>query len=304
MSNWIRIDDDTYIDDSLITCAEYRLFLDEMRVQEKYYQPDHWSDYHFPKGHARHPILGMRHSDAKAFCEWLTLHNNDGWQYRLPSQDETQKFPVDKPYSLPIGHWVSNKNSISFAWIGANPQNLDEIKIKSERNRDFDQHYEIELARAQSRDLVHTLESANARELTHAITLAGKLTNELDNSSGFGNVRQLTLALTHELYRIMSKIIIRAQAKDHIVSDAIATNQYLSQTKSLASNRRKYVDVNNAFKLSIKRALSQPYAIMINGAITVSQEIEHAIDVERVFERRAGRFPTFEGIRLVRERIK
>ena len=304
MSNWIRIDDDTYIDGSLVTCAEYQLFLDEMRAQEKYHQPDHWSDHHFPKGHARHPILGMRHSDAKAFCEWLTLHNNDGWQYRLPSQDETQKFPVDKPYTLPIGHWVSNKNSIDFAWIGANPQNLEEIKIKGERNRDFDQHHEIELARAQSRDLVHTLESVHARELTHAIALAGKLTNELDSSPDFENSRNLAIALTDELYRIQRKILIRALANDRILRDAHAKNLYLSQITGGYSNRRKYVDIGNEIKLAIDRASSQPYAITIDEAITVARNIEHAIEVERVFERRAGRFPAFEGIRIVRKRIR
>src|SRR5215216_3807815 len=67
-----RIDENTYIDDTLVTCAEYQLFIDEMRDQGKYFQPDHWTLYQFPEGHAREPILGVRHSDAVMFSEWLT----------------------------------------------------------------------------------------------------------------------------------------------------------------------------------------------------------------------------------------
>ncbi len=45
----IRLDDDHYIDTSLITHIEYQLFLDEQRGQGKYYQPDHWPTVHFAR---------------------------------------------------------------------------------------------------------------------------------------------------------------------------------------------------------------------------------------------------------------
>jgi hypothetical protein len=86
-----RIDENTYIDDSLVTCAEYQLFIDELREQGKYYQPDHWTSYQFPKGRAREPILGVRYSDAIAFCEWLTNRGDTDWEYRLPTEKEAQK---------------------------------------------------------------------------------------------------------------------------------------------------------------------------------------------------------------------
>jgi hypothetical protein len=60
--SWQRIDENIYIDDTLVTCVEYQLFVDEMREQGKYYQPDHWTSYQFPKGLARESILGVRRS--------------------------------------------------------------------------------------------------------------------------------------------------------------------------------------------------------------------------------------------------
>ena len=76
--SWQSIDENTYIDDTLVTCPEYQLFIDEMREQGKYYQPDHWTSYLFLKGHAREPISGMRKSDALAFCNWLTKRSSSG----------------------------------------------------------------------------------------------------------------------------------------------------------------------------------------------------------------------------------
>src|SRR5262249_43579255 len=55
------------IDTSLVTHAEYQLFLDEQQAQGKYYQPDHWADVSFPPGTGLAPVLGIRQSDARAF---------------------------------------------------------------------------------------------------------------------------------------------------------------------------------------------------------------------------------------------
>jgi len=70
------------IDTSLVTCAEYQLFLDEKRVQGEYYQPDHWKKFSFPQGTGRTPVCGVRQTDASKFCSWLTSHScQDLWLY-------------------------------------------------------------------------------------------------------------------------------------------------------------------------------------------------------------------------------
>jgi len=117
----IRLHNETYIDTSLVTCAEYQLFLDEQRAQGKYYQPDHWTSYSFPTGTGNIPILGVRRSDAKAFCDWLTGRDKEGWHYRLPRSEE---WPLEerrrqKELSAKTGYWVENEPF--FVWAQGNP---------------------------------------------------------------------------------------------------------------------------------------------------------------------------------------
>jgi len=102
-----RIDDTTEIDTDFITCAEYQLFLDEMWDQEKYYQPDHWTEYNFtaynftaysffettPKLSATDPVLGVRAEDAETFVNWL--NKREKATYRLPTPAEAKKFPAN-----------------------------------------------------------------------------------------------------------------------------------------------------------------------------------------------------------------
>lgn len=85
------IDEETYVDTSLITCAEYQIFLDEERAQGIDRQPDHWSTTYFPSGQAGSPVLGVRLSDAVAFCAWLTARESGIWRYRLPKAGSEYK---------------------------------------------------------------------------------------------------------------------------------------------------------------------------------------------------------------------
>ena len=88
-----RIDEQREIDLDFITCAEYQLFLDEKRAEGKYYQPDHWIDYTFPKGMAQEPVSGVRAKDAEEFCKWLS--KNRKYEYRLPISNEFIEYPTD-----------------------------------------------------------------------------------------------------------------------------------------------------------------------------------------------------------------
>jgi hypothetical protein len=86
--NMLRLDDDRYLDTSPVSHAEYQLFIDEKRAQGEFRQPDHWESYDFPKGTGKLPVVGIRKSDAKAFCIWLNERNRGGWSYFLPEQKE------------------------------------------------------------------------------------------------------------------------------------------------------------------------------------------------------------------------
>jgi hypothetical protein len=84
LQQMVQIGKDVATDTSLLTCAEYQLFLDEQQERGQAHWPDHWPDGTFPAGHGRKPVLGVRPSDALAFCEWLTRRDSGEWHYRLP----------------------------------------------------------------------------------------------------------------------------------------------------------------------------------------------------------------------------
>ena len=137
-----RIDENTYIDESLITCAEYQLFIDEMLMQGKYVQPYHWVSYQFPSGHGRHPILGVYASDAEAFCNWLSLSDTGEWHYRLPVSVEAKQFPIKDSSKTPVGYWIiGEEGKFQFTWIGNEPLDakiLESTEGKSDENRSLE----------------------------------------------------------------------------------------------------------------------------------------------------------------------
>lgn len=195
-----RIDENIYIDDSLVTCAEYQLFIDEMCEQGKYYQPDHWTSYQFPVGQAREPILGIRFNDIEAFCDWLRRREDGEWFYRQPNYLEAAKYPIKSTNNLSIGYWIKGGNyQFGFAWIGdpirdrflAQPLDLNHAYslagflarvLEDALNREHNDVYSLSrnrimnLAHALSRDLSFSSYKALDRSLADALEVAGTLT--------------------------------------------------------------------------------------------------------------------------------
>lgn len=100
-----RIDDKREIDLTYLTCAEYQIFLNEMRAQDEYYQPDHWTNFTFAKGQAREPVCGMRYEKAVEFCKWLTSQYAGEALFRLPFADEARKW---QPGNFCMAAWCSD----------------------------------------------------------------------------------------------------------------------------------------------------------------------------------------------------
>ena len=98
----------------LITCAEYQLFLDDQRAGGKYHQPDHWPTAQFAPGQAFMPVVGVRPSDAQAFCSWLTEREQGLWQYRLPKRGEiaSEEVQVAPVWETPLGYWENEGQTV------------------------------------------------------------------------------------------------------------------------------------------------------------------------------------------------
>ncbi|MDX9990856.1 MAG: SUMF1/EgtB/PvdO family nonheme iron enzyme [Anaerolineales bacterium] len=323
MSNWIRIDNDTYIDDSLVTCAEYQLFIDEMRAQKKYYQPDHWREYHFPKDHAREPVLGMRPSAAAAFCKWLTGYKNDGWLYRIPTQQEAQEYPLTKHHPQSIGHWVSkDEGDEKFVWIGIKPDNL----------RVFDLDFISSITHDIARDIASDCDYAVGQALASAIDLASSLNLTSEVTKASNSIQNNDLALAKEISiaiaisrprdieladnraRNMNRIIDVASTLDRIhasvtileralgsVSTHTRPNEIANTSKiarDLVSAITSIRDVANTNARTPDSNINQAGA----NALKLSNNLKTYIIT--ILQRMDGTSPAFEGIRLVRERIK
>jgi len=123
-----RIDEKREIDQTFISCAEYQLFLDEMRMEDRFYQPDHWTEFHFPKGSALQPITGVRAEDAQKFCNWLSEKENK--KYRCPTLAEAQEFSAVENHQFAT--WCGDEiHSKYYVW---NEWNLQWNSPKTEQD--------------------------------------------------------------------------------------------------------------------------------------------------------------------------
>ena len=182
LNKLLRIDDRLEIDTSLITCAEYQLFIDQKRQAGENWQLDHWRDYRFPPGEAQKSITGVRASDAAEFCDWLTQSRNflgdtfierdtpifvGDFKVRLPSVTEAEAYPLAQSQ---IGYWGSNGTQTVIIGIPSEQWSTWQRKFRAilRGARDFDR----------ALDQVFALDLAPDRVLTHDLVQA--LAHDLD----------------------------------------------------------------------------------------------------------------------------
>jgi len=228
----LRIDDNTYIDATLITCAEYQLFLDDMRAHGKYYQPDHWAGYQFPAGQAHKPLLGMRPSDGLAFCEWLTARAQGDWGFRLPTPDEAAAYPLPVEAAEGLGYWVympATKHK-EFVWTSASrPKVLSQKSLQTKMARDA----AFAPSSIRTRDLARAIDRVLARDLglDRALDLDRDRALDIDSvlalgfDFGTGIIRALDLDRARN--RALDRVSDRNNARAIVLSIALAHSRSL-----------------------------------------------------------------------------
>lgn len=112
----MRNEDRWLVDDSLLTCAEYQLFLDDQRSADMDLTPEHWPTGAYLSDRATKPVDGVRSSDARAFCAWLTDREDRGCTFRLPTENEASAEPLRLVAPrTPLFYWTEGDSVTSLA---------------------------------------------------------------------------------------------------------------------------------------------------------------------------------------------
>ena len=127
-----RLDERRAIDTSLISHAEYQLFLDQQAGGDSYHQPAHWSAERYPSGDGHSPALGMRCSDAVAFCAWLSKRDPDEWSYRLPYSAEAQDWAAARKNTALVC-WVDTEGGSSWP----EPATIAQEQVQAQYDHDM-----------------------------------------------------------------------------------------------------------------------------------------------------------------------
>lgn len=235
--------DESLLDASVITCAEYQLFIDEMLARNKYFQPDHWFGSHFPEGIGSEPVVGVRFKDAKAFCLWL--RQSRGEKFRLPRNGE-KLHAVNMAQTTP-GFWMEDKS------IGGLTEEREAI-IKQELTKeillpapptlecilDCDRTHSLPIERALNRDFAHS------RALTRCITFT--LDRVLDRDRYRASKRTLASTSERDLHR--DRVLSRTPECDYSSDNDLARNhsiwEYTMTIMLGVSNAINHADIETA----------------------------------------------------------
>ena len=195
LNRLLRIDASLEIDTTLITCAEYQLFINAQCKTGRNRQPGHWTGYQFAPGDAAKPISGVRASDAEAFCQWL-LEQGYGF-CRLPQVKEACAHPIADGK---IGYWCTSSD------IKKKIEGISQEQIQVWK-REMVEKFSID--RDLARDLALDLNSNLARGLSPALdrdrTLARDLNLDLDlNLDREGDI-VLEIALEIDRHRAINR---------------------------------------------------------------------------------------------------
>ncbi|GCE17540.1 NACHT domain-containing protein [Dictyobacter kobayashii] len=289
----------TYIDSSLVTHAEYQLFLDEQRAQgnSSVYVPAHWKQDCFPAGAGKKPVLGVRRADAQKFCAWLTAREGEGWRYRLPCSDEwsLEERHRQSEVSNETGYWVEDKATL--VWLHGEP--ADGLK----------QQLRVIVDRALVKN-----DRASTKELSLIEELAADLARTFIRAQSL--IRDLGL----------SNNIVKAQHRDRAFLETFVS--YLTQAINLSNeliqanagvgrrSNEQVIDQNSISNLESIRTRARALAAVWNPRSRTFMGMQdrlaaraHELDRVRELcimllllkERIEGYLPAYEGILLIKE---
>ncbi len=298
----VRVDETKYIDSSFVTHAEYQIFLDEESAFANYFLPDHWTGGQFPDGQGRAPIVGMRPSDALAFCDWLTRRETGGWRYRLPTAAErdsiSRQSQARGDMDEPVGYWFvegRNYNCTRFEFTDSAltetmrrhmEQRLAfdwalENRIKQANNA-LKQAGDLILRRAgQRRFMLHDFD----REPPPALRQQPQLMQDLMRARD-----RVTAAQARHLDRVLSDAVARAESLDVLRAQDIDLDSVADLVEALRQDLTQASDLGTGMEIGRQIGRNFEYAMNLtqNRNVVMNPELVRALSSTRRFARQAG----------------
>ena len=298
--DWRQIDENTEIDNGLITCAEYQLFIDKQRKISKPCQPFHWTTYRFPPGSANKPVTGVRLIDAQTFCQWVN-HNfsNLDYTYRLPTLTEVEQYPSHYPE---IGCWTATGEENKIAgvekecWEGWR-RNLADIL---ERNCLIDY----------LSTLIFSLDQVSLRDINIILSLDRSmlLAQDLDGSDAvvrnhaFSRALERVHHLSRDLASLLTQEIDRSQdlAKEFDSLRVFDTEYHLDRLREMAHelDQKLKFDQDLGAEINLVRDMNLPQnRLQLTQTLNVVHELvmtrnfylNHTRSLGRIFARDLAR---------------
>ena len=271
LKNLLRVDENVEIDMSYITCAEYQLFIDAQKAIEKHVQPDHWTTHQFAPGNAKHPITGIRGSDAEAFCDWLTQQKlTPGFRYRLPKLSEVNENWIEEQG---IGCWCQDNNTFVMGNIDVHQWQVWQEDLKTKLQ-------EIDMSvLARSRALALALDLALDRDFALDFVRDFVRNFEGDLAHDLNAALQLALEVLKDFEGPLEAALDRARARDHDLALARDRARDLAHALEVARDRDRARTIARA--LAHDRALACDPAHNFAHALTRtrahSSDFAHAL---------------------------
>lgn len=322
-----RIDDQREIDLTYVTCAEYQLFVDELKDMGFYLQPDHWTSQQHPAGQAQAPISGVRATDAQRFCEWLTWRKGDGLRFRLPRREEVLGFPAQLDS---VSSWCQDGEA--FALVGMSAKNEQLIREQLGKlpilglspalpiERDLNQRLDPDLLSILDLkvdgDTARSLKAALDRILdllaNRAIGLAAVIDPDVElarllmrvaagHSLGMANIERFSLDEARRKADAMREEWDEATARFGTVLGEIVD-------AARSEDRAKFILAQRRYIARLAEYAYQDYGKPREGDLEMVQRkhmqqaaLEYHGWLQILIARLDGALPTWEGIRIVRE---
>jgi energy-coupling factor transporter ATP-binding protein EcfA2 len=268
----VRLDDQRAIDTSLLSHAEYQLFLDGRYAQGACHQPDHWQGTQFPTGQGRAPVLGMRHSDAIAFCSWLTDRSGGIWSYRLPYPEELPRADGNVQFATRSDGLVCWAGTEAGTYIDLSLVSPAQTQVWIEQRvlqdyMDFMVHVFTPFA-SDAHHLTNELTRAHARGLP----LVRDLTIVLDRACEHTRARALAVGRSSDLVRNRARDLANDLARARDLANDLARSLASARTGARARDLANNLARSLASALDVDRTLMQ-ISIAANGGSSRSYRV-------------------------------